>query len=395
MRIAHVVSYFQPEFGYEEYYSAREQAAMGHEVHVITSDRIFPFKDASRMLADIGSPYKDRKRPLGAQEMEGFTVHRGKTRFEVLFDLISYEGVVEALREIRPDVVHAHGLWQWGTRKAASVKDELGFKLVIDEHAYSTTYDQTKTFRNWLLDKEYRLLRAPHARRSLKKADRLVAICQETVVFLRDFYGIKGCELIELGIDHRKFMRDEASRERVRKELGVGDGHLLITAGRVEREKRLEHFIEAVKLTGLKDIHLLVVGRGDQAYLERLKAISDERTIFMGFKDQRALSALYSASDLGLWGKASITIREAMGCSLPLLLYDVPNMKDLIKWDNGIFVEPSPVAVKEGIMRMLSDPKALRKMGDNGRKGVMEELSVAVEAAKLLDLYKACLKAAK
>jgi glycosyltransferase involved in cell wall biosynthesis len=390
-----VVSYFQPEFGYEEYYSAREQAAMGHEVHVITSDRIFPFKDASRMLADIGSPYKDRKRPLGAQEMEGFTVHRGKTRYEVLFDLISYKGVVRTLRDIKPDVVHAHGLWQWGTRKAVSVKEELGFALVVDEHAYSTTYDQTKTFRNWLLDKEYRLLRAPHARRSLKKADGLVAICQETVGFLKGFYGVKDCELIELGIDHRKFRRDEGSRERVRKELGVGEGPLLITAGRVEREKKLEHFIEAVKLTGMKDIKLLVVGRGDKAYIERLKAISDGRIIFMGFKEQEALSALYSASDIGLWGKASITIREAMGCSLPLLLYDVPNMKDLIKWDNGMFVKPSSEAVKDAISRMLSDRDALRKMGGNSRKGVMEELSVAVEATKLLDLYRTCLKAAK
>ena len=57
MKIAHVVSYIQPEFGYEEYYTAREQAALGHEVHVITSDRIFPFNDVEKMLSDIGSPY--------------------------------------------------------------------------------------------------------------------------------------------------------------------------------------------------------------------------------------------------------------------------------------------------------------------------------------------------
>jgi glycosyltransferase involved in cell wall biosynthesis len=390
-----VVSYFQPEFGYEEYYTAREQAAMGHEVHVITSDRIFPFKDVGRMLSDVGSPYKDRKRPLGKQVMEGFTVHRGRTRYEVLFDLISYRGVAETLGRIRPDIVHAHGLWQWGTRRAASVKDELGFKLVIDEHAYSTTYDQTKTFRNWLLDKEYRLLRAPPARKVLRKADLVVAICQETVEFLKDFYGLKGSELVELGIDHRKFMRVPSVRERVRKELGVGNGPLLITAGRIEREKKLEHFIEGVKLTGMDDIRLLVVGRGDQAYLDRLKAMSDERTIFMGFKGQDELSALYSASDIGLWGKASITIREAMGCSLPLILYDVPNMKDLIKWGNGTFVEASPEAVKDGIMKMLSDREALWKMGENSRKGVMEELSVAVEAAKLLMLYEKCLNAPK
>ena len=40
MRIVHVIGYFQPEYGYEEYYTALTQLKFGHEVHVITSDRI-------------------------------------------------------------------------------------------------------------------------------------------------------------------------------------------------------------------------------------------------------------------------------------------------------------------------------------------------------------------
>ncbi len=170
----------------------------------------------------------------------------------------------------------------------------------------------------------------------------------------------------------------------------MGDGPLLITAGRIEREKHLEHFIKGVMQTGRKDIKLLVVGRGDQAYLDRLKEMSDPRIDFMGFKDQGQLSALYSAADIGLWGKASITIREAMGCSLPLILFDVPNMKDLIKWGNGTFVQPDAKSVKEAIVSMLSDPKRLRKMGEGSRRGVKEELSVSVEAEKLLKYYRDC-----
>ena len=387
MRIAHVVSYLQPEFGYEEYYTAREQAAMGHEVHVITSDRIFPFKDVEKMLSDIGSKHRDRKRPVGKEEVAGFTVHRGGTTIEVLYDLILYKGVRGALEEIGPDVVHAHGLWQWGTYQAAKAKKDLGYRLIIDEHAYSTTYDQRRTLRNWLLDKEYRMVRAPFARYSLKRADGVVAICQETVDFLRSFYGLKRAKLIEMGIDQDQFRMRPKAREKVRRELGAGDGFLLVTAGRLESAKRLELFIEGVKLLKRDDVKLVIVGRGDEGYLEELKRISNDRIIFKGFKTQEELADLYSAADIGLWGKASITIREAMGCSLPLLLLDERNMKDLLKWDNGMFSHRSARGVRDTLQEMMSDRGRLREMGRNSRKGVMEELSVKVQAERLLRFY--------
>lgn len=383
-----MVSYIQPEFGYEEYYSAREQAALGHDVHVITSDRIFPFNDVEKMLSDIGSKYKDRMRPLGVEELEGFKIHRHKTHIEVLYDFITYEGVEEDLRELRPDVVHAHGLWQWGTYKAAKLKDELGYKLVVDEHAYATTYDQTPNLRNFILDKEYRFLRAPFARKNIKKADEVVAICQETVTFLEEFFDYKKAHMIPLGVDHRKFSFDEKVRSRVRKELGVKDNeYLLITAGRLDSAKKLELFLEAIRVLERNDIRLLVIGRGDASYLKKLKDMNVDRVEFAGFKRSDELSGLYSAADIGLWGKASITIREAMGCKLPLILLDEPNMQDLLKWDNGVFVKPDPKKIASEIKRMISDAELRKKMGERGRKGVEDELSVEAEAKALLKVY--------
>lgn len=388
MKIAHVVSYFQPEFGYEEYFSAREQAAAGHEVHVVTSDRIFPFKNVDKMLADIGSPYKNRKRPLGVEEMEGFTVHRLKTKMELLYDHIIYGGIEEKLEEIKPDVVHAHNIWTWGAYRSAKAKDRLGYRLIADEHGYSTTYDQSPTFRNFLLDKEYRMFRAPLARRTLKKADEVVAICEETVDFLQNFYKYDRAHLIPLGIDHRKFSFREDARKNVREELGIVEGEfLLITAGRLDSAKKLELFIDGVRALDRDDVHLVVVGRGDENYLSMLKKKAGSNVRFLGFKRSDDLADLYCAADLGLWGKASITIREAIGCQLPLVLLEEPNMKDLLKWDNGIYVKQDSDSVKKAVLGLLEEPDRRKEMGDRGRKGVEEELSVEVETKKLLKLY--------
>lgn len=388
MKIAHVISYFQPEFGYHEFYVPREQAAMGHEVHLITSDRIFPFKNVEKMLKDVGSPHKDRFREVGTTDLEGFKVHRGKTRIEVLFDLIVYDGIEEKLKEIRPDVVHSHGLWQWGSRVCARLKDELGYALVLDEHAYATTYDMSRTVRNWMLDKEYRVLRAPAAKRTIRKADEIVGICQEAKDFVEEFYNVDHVHFNPLGIDHRNFRFSQDDRARVRKELGVKEDEvLLITAGRLDRAKKLELFIEAFKDIGKEDIKFVIIGQGDDDYMRRLKEISEGRVKFLGFKNSEELAAHYSAADIGLWGKASITIREALSCSLPVILYDQGNMKDLLKWNNGMAVKEDVEDIKKKIVKLADDPGLRRKMGRNARKGVMEELSSEREAKELIRIY--------
>ncbi len=385
MRIAHVVSYFQPEFGYEEFYSAREQAALGHDVHVITSDRIFPFRNVEKMLSDIGSEHKGRLREVGVSEVEGVLVHRLKTRYEILYDLIRYDDVVAELGSISPDVVHAHIPWAYGTRESARVKARLGYSLIVDEHGYSTTYDQKRTLRNWLLDKEYRLLRAPRARYALGKADGVVAVSVETEAFLREFYRQENVDMIPLGVDHKRFKPDPAARERIRTELGIGNSLLLITAGRLDRAKRIGSLIKAVRKMGSTDVKLLVVGRGDDSYLDKLKAAADDNVIFQGFKTPEELSGLYNAADIGLWGKASITIREAMACGLPIVLLDYPDMRSLLKWDNGLAVNDDPKKIAGVIMGMDEDTR--NRLGANGRKAIENELSVNVQAKRLLEVY--------
>jgi glycosyltransferase involved in cell wall biosynthesis len=387
LKIVHVVSYFQPEFGYEEYFSAREQAAKGHEVHVITSDRIFPFRNVEKMLSDMGSKYKTRMRPKGEEKMEGFTVHRKGTVIETLYDFIIYKDIKEELSILRPDVVHCHIPYQWGSYQAAKVKDELGFKLVVDEHGYDTTYDQKRTFRNWLLDKEYRVVRAPLARYSLKRADAVVAKYRQTRDFLMDFYHVKDPVFIPLGIDHRKFIEDPSVRKRYRRKRGWEGKKVLVTAGRLDKAKKLEIFIEALKYIKDEEVLMVVIGQGDDDYLKKLREMSDDRVEFLGFMNSNELSEVYNGADIGFWGKASITIREAMACKLPVVLFDIPNLKDLIQWDNGLYADQDSKKIAEAFEVLLKDEEKRKKMGERGREGVKEDFSVEVEAGRLLEVY--------
>jgi glycosyltransferase involved in cell wall biosynthesis len=193
---------------------------------------------------------------------------------------------------------------------------------------------------------------------------------------------------VPLGVDHRIFSKDPAAGRRIRKELGLEDRFVMITAGRLERAKRIEAFIRALKLIDSDDAAMIVVGQGDESYLEYLRSVSDDRVVFLGFRRPDELAALYSAADLGVWGKASITIREAMSCSLPLLLFDTGDMRSLIKWDNGIAVERDPKRIKDIMLELMEDVDLRKKLGDNGRKAVEEDLSVEAEAKRLLEIYR-------
>ena len=81
MKIVHLIGYFQPELGYKEYYIARNQAKLGHDVSVITSDKLYPFSNVSEISKKINIS-KERKYPAGTTVIDGVTVYRLPSFFD-------------------------------------------------------------------------------------------------------------------------------------------------------------------------------------------------------------------------------------------------------------------------------------------------------------------------
>src|SRR3989338_6235374 len=107
MKIVHLMGYFMPEFGYQEYYLAKEHAKMGHDVHVIASDRLYPFKNIKKMFEDSCLRYYGRKRKAALSRIEGIKVH-WLPRIIEYNDFILCRNLKQTLEKIRPDIVFAH-----------------------------------------------------------------------------------------------------------------------------------------------------------------------------------------------------------------------------------------------------------------------------------------------
>ena len=143
MRIVHVIDYFQPELGYQEYYLAREQLALGHDVHVVCSDRYYPFPDYDRTIKPL---LGDRIRPVSRGMECGVPVWRLPIAFERGRRAL-LRHLDTALGELRPEVVHAHNIVKLHTFQVAARKARHGYRLLVDEHAHGVSINQRWTGR--------------------------------------------------------------------------------------------------------------------------------------------------------------------------------------------------------------------------------------------------------
>lgn len=80
---------------------------------------------------------------------------------------------------------------------------------------------------------------------------------------------------------------------------------------------------------------------------------------------------------------------EYMAAGLPVIASNFPLWQSIVHGAQcGICVDPSsPTAIQQAILRMMDDPVGCRRMGENGRRAVLERYNWASEEKKLLRLY--------
>jgi glycosyltransferase involved in cell wall biosynthesis len=202
-------------------------------------------------------------------------------------------------------------------------------------------------------------------------------------------------ELLTLGVNTDMFFFNESKRQDIRNKLGIkGDQLLLITTGRLIKEKKTEILIKAFgNLSKKYKIKLLIIGRGDEDHMADLKNIAAKvdpkgNIIFQGFAPPSELPYYYSAADIGIWGKESITIIEAMACGLPLVIADMDTMKHLASYENGLTFQPGDQSELESCLEKIISDKALRNnMRKNSINAAKNRYSYDVRTKKLLNIY--------
>lgn len=384
MIIAHVVGYFQPEFGYKEYFLAKHQARLGHRVHIVTSDRIYPFPNIAEISTQLNLPVTRLRNP-GVTEQEGFTVHRLPTFLE-LGTAIIVRKLCAKLKSIHPDAMIIHGPAHV-MPALAIFKAPRDARILVEDQQFEYPKNIPGKIFYWIIGRWL-------CQASFRRADIINFVTPQTEMFAEHHYSLGTAKRsrIPLGYDPDLFTTSQKVRTEKRKELGIRDDQcVFLTAGKLQRGKNLEILLEAfARITNGNDSLLYILGGGDNSYLSDLNALGKKlgissRLRWHPFVPQKELAHWYNMADVGIWPDwPTITILEALGCSLPVILPDRQTVRHLAIQGNGeLFIPGSVINLSQKMNLMLQ--RSHRQQYIKKASSVKHQYSYQTLAQKFID----------
>lgn len=386
MRVVHLIDYFMPQMGYQEFYLAREQQKLGHKVWVVTSDRYYPFPDFENT---VGKVLGRRVLGRGVRQERGIKVIRLPVIFEYIPSaLIFIKDLKKTLNSIKPEVVFCDGLFSFNAVLAAWHQKALGYRLVYDNHAsdYNTQLTDTP-IKKIYIEFLFKPLFVPLIKKRARAIVSAVGEAEQDFIVQHFNLSRSKVPIIPLGVEIYPKEKISTWRQRARKALGLADDEVgLVTAGKIDRRKRVEDLIYAVKSLKSDKVRLFVLGSGGRNYVEQLKNLAKKlrlvrKVVFLGAYKEEDEARLLAGFDIGIWpGVHSQATRKALAVGLPIILPEkisaTQTSQFLLSYDNGLTFKKGDAESLVDVINKLAEDKTIReKMGENSKKLVKEKLS--------------------
>jgi phosphatidyl-myo-inositol dimannoside synthase len=240
-------------------------------------------------------------------------------------------------------------------------------------------------------------------RRWLSRAACLFAVSRYTAGHLRRLVGPDGppIRIAHPGVDLDVYRpAPAADRAAVREALGVAEGPLVVTVGRLVPRKGTDVLIRALPRIrrAEKGARVVVVGGGRwRRRLERLAARrAPGAVVFAGRMDATDVPALYAAADVAAmpvrsrwWGLEQegfgMVFVEAQACGVPVVAGRSGGVPEtLLDGRTGIVVDgTSPDEVADAVIRLLREPDLRGRMAAQGRAHARATFDWAAIVARL------------
>jgi glycosyltransferase involved in cell wall biosynthesis len=377
MKILHIINYFQPKLGYQEYFLAKEHIKMGHNVAVITSDRYAPFLDFKETY---GKLLGKRRCGIGYKIEEGIPVHRLPVLFEIKSGYrIWLRGLEHLILKLKPDLIISHCITANSFRIARLRAGGCKFKLIVDDHMWSGVMK-----KNFVMKALYKFRKKMIKRILVPWVDKFVGVSQETCDILEKIDGVpkEKIKYIPVGVDTDLFRFNKEGREETREKLNIANNNiLLLYTGKINKDKGVDIIVKAFNSLEInRKIYLLLIGEGSKEFKnELINLVGKEKKkdiIFYPFVPMPELSKYYSASDICVWDTATISFFEAMSCQRPIICRDTLALKERVANDNGLlFKTGNYIDLAEKIRYLAENDELRRIMGMRGRELVEKKFS--------------------
>jgi glycosyltransferase involved in cell wall biosynthesis len=359
-------------------------ARRGHDVSVLT-------------LSERGRPYQEQVAGVQVEAVRSLSL--GLLHPDVYASAFPEKRVRQVVRQFRPDIIHIQDHYPL-CRSAVRNAKRYGIKVVGTNHfmpenlaAYVPVISRIKPLYNWILW---------HWMLDLYNRLDAAAVPSKSGADLLRRQGIRPPVFpISCGVDVRHF-HPIANLDRAawRARYGLDpDRKIIFFVGRVDREKRLDVLLKAVRLMDRRDLQCVIAGNG--AALQGLKALAQElelggNVLFTGFVPNEDLPSLLGSVDIfAMPSEAellSIATLEAMACGLPVLAARAMALPELVSENvNGFLFNPGDATDAASCLGLLADhPERWKEMGQASLDKVQQH-SLDRGLSQYEDLYRSVL----
>jgi glycosyltransferase involved in cell wall biosynthesis len=341
--------------------------------------------DRTRFAVTVCYIRDDRDRVFGIDSRAGaLSIDYVEVRERHSFDAEIWSALVSLVRTKRIDIIHGHdyktNLLAWLlARKTGAI-------------ALATAHGWTghSTRERWLY--------YPLDRFVLRHLPRVIAVSSEVRdTLVRSGANADRITVLLNGIDPSAFRRDDTTRDRLRRELGIGSDDVLIGAvGRLEPQKRFDLLLDAFATVrrAYPRTRLAIVGDGS------LRSSLAETADRLGLADaglftghRLDIADLHCAFDVFVQSSeyegTPNAVLEAMAMETPLIATDAGGTRELAHDGvHGLIVPIGDVsALVRAMTTVLADPTAARARAAAARVRIEHELSFAERTCHLEAVY--------
>lgn len=293
-----------------------------------------------------------------------------------------YLRVASTIRSFHPSAVHTHSFGPLVYGVPATWLSGRP-RLVNTEHSIEYLLER-RDFRRVL-------------RFMSRSIDQFVVLGERMLRYYRD----------EIGVDARRLrvipngvaplaMPDASQRAAARAALGLGDGFLVTTVGRLAPEKNFPMLIDAFAraTAGDASARLVFVGDGSEREALEQRAVAAgvaERVHFLGWR--KDVGALLPAFDLFVLSSFSeglpMAMLEAMSAGVPIVTTAVGDIPEVITdGETGRLVAPQDMEALAGAIAAMHASRDLRaRIGTAGRGLVIARYSRSAMVDAYLEAY--------
>ena len=208
-------------------------------------------------------------------------------------------------------------------------------------------------------------------------------------------YGLIGpYTIIPTGIELEPFQ--SADGNQIRKQHGWGKDRIMISIGRLAKEKNWETLLQAtaISLTDHPNLRLVLLGDGPQRKELEDLAVQlgiGERVTFIGEVPFEKVPAYLKAADF--FGFAStcetqgLVTLEALAAQLPVVAIEASGTRDIVQHEKqGLLVTADDQALAGGINKLLADDQLYQRLRAETQSRV-KQYEIKALAGKLADVY--------